>query len=133
MSIEEKGDLIPSKWEFEADECMKLGYALSEGLARDIEAALLDLYGETVTEEWADDYEGMIADDIEVTGDDLIRIACWDGFCIACDRTGSGGCADCNFGNTYGMCKAPGSLFSDFYETLKIEHSKNIVIKEAKQ
>ena len=130
MSIKEKGHYTPSKWEFIADECPKLGYDGSEGLAREIEVALLDLYGETVTDEWADEYEGLIADDVEVTGDDLAMIACCTGFCIACDRTSSGLCYDCDFGNKHGMCKAHGSLFSDFYETLKIERSKNIVIKE---
>ena len=132
MNIKEKGHYIPSKWEFLPDECQKLGYDVSEGLAREIEVALVDLYGETLTEEWADEYEDIIAGGCELTGSDLVRIACWNGVCIACDRTGSGGCFDCDFGNKHGICKIYGSLFSDFYETLKIEHSKNIVIKEVK-
>ena len=103
-----------SKWEFVSLWCRFKGYWELAKRAKEIEIALREIYGETITEEW-ERYYGNRQKRRKLFQVPLAIFHVIDrsDFCIACKKSGMC-CAYCEFGNKYGGCLENGSLFREF-------------------
>lgn len=106
---------IPGKWEWIEGECLKRGFTSAASKARKIEDALLKIYGETVTLEWAHDYRRFSLADTNASIECIDRVIRSRRFCYGCFKAPFGACSDsCEFGKKYGFCGSWGSVFSRF-------------------
>ena len=131
MSIKEKGHYIPSKWEWLEKECRDRKFDASAKAAGKMEEMLKAFYGETRTPAWDIEYEAIACGERVIDVDYMVEVAETILFCIACVKAHLK-CSWCILSDHNQLCMKNGSLFSLFMTALKMEHSKNIVIKEAK-
>jgi len=117
---------ILSKWEWIECECKKLGYTKSAILARKIENALKELYGDTMTKDKMDlkDFQdSAIRTGVTVH---LIRaLATNESYCVACED--AMGCVACLFNKEYGGCRTGSRLYGKFLITLY--HESGLIIE----
>jgi len=120
------------KWEWVANKLNELGcHDLSE-MARQIDEALVKLYGDEHTEDWKKDYQEIEEEFEEFKGsivdalDLILDVADDSSYCVACVACveNDNKCDVCKFGKEHGICVEKGSLFSNFIERLKQESAK---------
>ena len=112
---------MESKWEFIAKKLEELGFTWLAAKAKEIETVLKCLYDNTVTENWAEDYDLIAKDYEEITKvfhklHYLALIARNTKYCIACIRSDC--CLVCEFAKITGVCGQKDSLFYRFDNTL---------------
>ena len=100
-----------SKWTWLAAKCKELGYKEAEELAQKMENALIEVYGESGTEEWEEAEEFYIDDMFK---DDPYEVFGNREFCRGCIETEFEGCACCKFGEIAGHCDDCSSWFTQF-------------------
>jgi len=112
-----------SKWEWIAEKAREIGNDELAVVAEDIEKLLKEIYGDTITKQWEEDYHEIEwmwrrcideKDEIMLLRDVMLRgyycIAC-----VECNRI----CFNCSFARLAGRCSDDDSLFGRAYDKLK--------------
>jgi hypothetical protein len=93
--------------------------------AKEIDQALVDLYGDVNTYNWVSNNEqGFVPEPEDITFEDIYQMASNTEYCIACQYH-SIDCGECLFAHNFGKCRDSDSLYYQFYRLLyKIREEK---------
>ena len=96
---------VPRKWEFITEWCQKYGYDKLADIAYEIDQLLIQLYAETITDEWSEEYNLGNIDYLLYTNDKnelFTTVVNRSDYCVACENSYDG-CNDCLFRQAGGV------------------------------
>jgi hypothetical protein len=104
--------VIPRKWEWVQDQCVRRGLKNAAKLAGEIDVVLLDCYDVKHTRDWEVFCERNKIEEL-VDRDNFFRVVDSIEFCVACQASNTF-CRECSFGKECGKCLDHNSLFARF-------------------
>jgi hypothetical protein len=105
--------MIPRKWEWVRDQCVRRGLKDAAKLAGEIDAALLDCYDVKHTKDWKVFCNSNNMDEL-ATRDAFFYVVKAIKFCVACQASDMF-CSKCSFAKNHGKCFNCDSLFDRFH------------------
>jgi hypothetical protein len=105
--------VIPRKWEWVQEQCVRRGVKDAAKLAGKIDAVLLDCYDVEHTRDWEVFCERNKMDELG-DRDMVFYVVKAIEFCVACQASNMF-CWECSFGKECGECNNPNSLYGRFF------------------
>jgi hypothetical protein len=119
--------VIPRKWEWVQDQCVRHGLKDAAKLAGEIDEVLLDCYDVKHTRDWEAFCERNKMEELG-DRDRFFCVVKTTTFCVACQASKMF-CVACSFGNECGICNNPNSLYGRFFsEAVRGFPSERIII-----